>query len=320
MDIIGRHVSQLTGYAPTVPTPFDRRDDIDRAAFEDVCRRQVEAGATALVVCGTTGESPTLSADEHAALITIAVGVARGRIPVIAGAGSNSTARAIELTATAEACGADAVLSVVPYYNKPTQAGLCAHFRSIAQSTGLPIILYDVPSRTVCGLADETIARLREVPQIIGLKDATGDVTRPARLRPVVGPEFRLLSGDDATAPIFFAQGGHGCVSVASNVAPGLCRRLFLAHRQAQAGEVRRLGVPLAQLTRILFCRPNPVPLKYALSLLGLMSPNVRLPLVELSPQTKAEVAGVLAELCEGIGEYMVGTMSSRAAERRVAM
>jgi 4-hydroxy-tetrahydrodipicolinate synthase len=319
MDIIGRHVSQLTGYAPALPTPFDRRDDIDRAAFENICRLQVEAGATALVVCGTTGESPTLSAAEHATLITIAVGVVRGRIPVIAGAGSNSTARAIELTRTAEACGADAVLSVVPYYNKPTQAGMCAHFRAIAQSTGLPVILYDVPSRTACGLADETIARLRDVPQIIGLKDATGDVTRPARLRPLVGPEFRLLSGDDATAPIFFMLGGNGCISVASNVAPGLCRRLFLAHRQGQSDEVRRLSLPLAELTRILFCKPSPVPLKYALSLLGLMSQSVRLPMVELSPQTKAEVAAALAELCETNGQYMIGTMPCRSAERRAA-
>ena len=317
MDIVGRHVSQLTGYAPAVPTPFGRRDDIDRAAFENLCRLQVEAGATALVVCGTTGELPTLSVAEHATLITIAVGVARGRIPVIAGAGSNSTARAIDLTRTAEACGADAVLSVVPYYNKPTQAGMHAHFRSIAQCTGLPIILYDVPSRTACGLADETIARLREVPQIVGLKDATGDVTRPARLRPSVGTEFRLFSGDDATAPIFFTQGGNGCISVTSNVAPGLCRRLFLAHRQDQTDEVRRLSLPLAQLTRILFCKPNPVPLKYVLSLLGLMAQDVRLPLVELSPRTKAEVADALREFGEGSSEYMIGTVSWHPAERR---
>ena len=317
MDGIGRHVSQLTGYAPALPTPFDRRDDIDRVAFEDLCRRHVEAGATALVVCEATGESPTLSAAEHATLITIAVGVARGRVPVIAGAGSNSTARAIELSRTAEACGADAVLSVVPYYNKPIQAGICAHFRSIAQSTGLPLILYDVPSRTACGLADETIARLREVPRIMGLKDATGDVTRPARLRPLVGPEFRLLSGDDATAPIFFAQGGDGCISVASNVAPDLCRRLFLADQRDQIDEVRRLSLPLAQLTRILFCKPSPVPLKYALSLFGLMSQNVRLPLVELSPQSKAEVADALAELYERAGEYLIGTMSGCSADRR---
>jgi 4-hydroxy-tetrahydrodipicolinate synthase len=193
---------------------------------------------------------------------------------------------------------------------------MCAHFSSIAQSTALPVILYDVPSRTACGLADETIVRLRDVPQIIGLKDATGDVTRPARLRPLVGSEFRLLSGDDATAPIFFAQGGNGCISVTSNVAPGLCRRLFLAHRQGQTNEVRRLSLPLVQLTRTLFCKPNPVPLKYALSLLGLMLQNVRLPLVELSPQTKTEVADALAELCEGNGEYMVGTTPCRSAKR----
>jgi 4-hydroxy-tetrahydrodipicolinate synthase len=317
MDIIGRPVSQLTGYAPAIPTPFDRRNDIDREAFENVCRLQVEAGAAALVVCGTTGELPTLSAEEYATLIAIAVGVARERIPVIAGAGSNSTVRAIDLTRTAEARGADAVLSVVPYYNKPTQAGMCAHFRSIAQSTGLPIILCDVPSRTACGLADEAIARLCELPQIIGLKDATGDVTRPARLRPTVGPEFRLLSGDDATAPSFFVQGGNGCISVASNVAPSLCRRLYLAHRQQQSDEVQRLNVPLAELTRILFCKPNPVPLKYALSLLGLMLQNVRLPLVELSSQTKAEVSDGLTELRGVIGEYMVGTMSHRPPERR---
>jgi 4-hydroxy-tetrahydrodipicolinate synthase len=316
MDIIGRHVSQLTGYAPAVPTPFDCRDGIDRAAFENVCRLQVAAGAAALVVCGTTGESPTLTAAEHAALIKIAVGVAGGRIPVIAGAGSNSTARAIDLSRTAEACEADAVLSVVPYYNKPTQAGMYAHFRSIAQSSGLPIILYDVPSRTACGLADETIARLRELPQIIGLKDATGDVTRPLRLRPLVGPEFRLLSGDDATAPIFFAQGGNGCISVASNVAPGLCRRLFLAHRQQQTDELQRLSLPLAELTRILFCKPSPVPVKYALSLLGLMSQNVRLPLVDLSPQTKAEVADALAKFWEGSDERVIGTMPCRSPER----
>ena len=185
---------------------------------------------------------------------------------MIAGAGSNSTAHAIELTKDAEALGADAILSVVPYYNKPTQAGLYAHFRAIAQSTGLPIILYDVPSRTVCGLADETIARLAEMPQIIGLKDATGDVTRPARLRSLVGADFRLLSGDDATALAFLALGGHGCISVTSNVAPGLCRNMFLECKQGQMSRAQRLAVPFAQLTAALFRESNPAPLKYALS------------------------------------------------------
>src|SRR5450756_590321 len=218
MATIGRHVSKLSGYAPALPTPFGDDGNVDVAAFEQFCDRQIRAGATALVVCGTTGEAPTLRSAEHATLIQIAVAVARGRVPVIAGAGSNSTAHAIELTKDAESAGADAILSVVPYYNKPIQRGLYAHFPAIAQSTGLPIILYDVPSRTACGLADETVARLAEIPQVIGLKDATGDVTRPPRLRSLVGPDFRLLTGDDATALAFLAQGGHGCISVTSNL------------------------------------------------------------------------------------------------------
>jgi 4-hydroxy-tetrahydrodipicolinate synthase len=162
MTVVGRDVSRLSGYAPALPTPFDEDGDVDRAAFEQFCHRQIQHGATGLVVCGTTGEAPTLSPAEHGTLIRIAVGAASGRIPVIAGAGSNSTAHAIELSKDAEALGADAILSVVPYYNKPTQAGLYAHFRAIAQSSGLPVILYDVPSRTACRLADETVVRLAE--------------------------------------------------------------------------------------------------------------------------------------------------------------
>ncbi len=310
---LGRHVSRLSGFAPAVPTPFDESGAIDRAAFERFCDRQIDEGATALVVCGTTGEAPTLSPDEHAELVRLAVGIARGRIPVIAGAGSNSTAHAIELSKDAEALGADAILSVVPYYNKPTQAGLYAHFRAIAESTALPIILYDVPSRTVCGLADETIARLAEMPQIIGLKDATGDITRPARLRSLVGADFRLLSGDDATALAFLAQGGNGCISVTSNVAPGLCRNMFLECKQGQMSRAQRLAVPFAQLTAALFRESNPAPLKYALSLLGLMSPKVRLPLVELTNPTKAELTGILAQVCDGYSVSMIGKICGPA-------
>jgi 4-hydroxy-tetrahydrodipicolinate synthase len=309
MDIIGRHVSELSGYAPALPTPFDDEGNIDGAAFERFCDRQIQEGATALVVCGTTGEAPTLSPAEHRALIRIAVDVAHGRIPVIAGAGSNSTAHAMELTKDAEALGADAILSVVPYYNKPTQAGLFAHFRAVAQSSGLPIILYDVPSRTACSLADETVVRLAEMPQFVALKDATGDVTRPARLRLHVRPDFRLLSGDDATAPAFLAQGGNGCISVTSNVAPGLCRSMFLACKQGQAAKAQWFANPIAQLTYALFREPNPVPLKYALSLLGLMSPKVRLPLVELADRAKAEVAAVMSKLCDENAEHLIGRM-----------
>ena len=310
----------MSGYAPALPTPFDDDGEVDSGAFEQFCDRQIEEGATALVVCGTTGEAPTLSPAEHRTLIRIAVGVSRGRIPVIAGAGSNSTAHAIELTRYAEARGADAILSIVPYYNKPTQTGLLEHFKAIAQSTGLPIILYDVPCRTACSLADETVVRLAENPQFVGLKDATGDITRPARLRSLVGKDFRLLSGDDATAFAFFAQGGNGCISVTSNVAPGLCRNMFLACKQGQIVRAQRLSSEIAPLTSALFRESNPVPLKYALSLLGLMSPKVRLPLVELTEQTKAELAVVVAQICDANPEHVVTKKPAPAHSYRTAI
>jgi 4-hydroxy-tetrahydrodipicolinate synthase len=264
---IGRHICKLAGYAPALPTPFDENDAIN------ACELQISNGATALVVGGTTGEAPNLSREEHGKLLRIATGVSRGRVPIIAEAGSNSTQYAIELTKDAEASGADAILSVVPYYNRPTQPGLYAHFSEIAASTGLPIILYDVPTRTACSLADETVARLAELPQIAGLKDATGDPSRIAPLRILVGTDFRLLSGDDATALAFVAQGGDGCISVTSNVAPGLCRDMFLTLRQGQITRAQRLSHPIAQLTAALFRETNPAPVKFALSLFGLMTP-----------------------------------------------
>ncbi len=320
MSMIGRHVSKLSGYAPALPTPFDGNDRVDGDAFERLCDLQIKSGATALVVCGTTGEAPNLSVIQQRQLVQIAVDVSRGRVPVIAGAGSNATEHAIELTKDAEAHGADAILSVVPYYNRPTQAGLYAHFRTIAALTCLPIILYDVPSRTGCALADETIARLAEISHIIGLKDASGDITRPARLRPLVGSDFRLLSGDDATALGFLANGGDGCISVTSNVAPALCRNMYLAWRQAQSARALRLSRVVGQLTAALFLESNPAPLKYALSLLGLTSPRVRLPLVELSPQAKEQVSDVLMQLCDGYAGSMIGNVGDRPRERQNAL
>jgi 4-hydroxy-tetrahydrodipicolinate synthase len=320
MPAIGRHVAKLSGYAPALPTPFDDNGDVDGEAFERLCDLQITDGATALVVCGTTGEASTLTSAEQGELIRIAVGVSCGRVPVIAGAGANATDHAIALTKDAEAAGADAVLSVVPYYNKPTQAGLYAHFREIAVSTGLPVILYDVPSRTACGLADATIARLAELPRIIGLKDASGDVTRPARLRTLVGPDFRLLSGDDALGLAFLAQGGDGCISVTSNVAPGLCRSMFLAWRQGPVARAQRLARPIAQLTAALFCETNPVALKYTLSLFGLMSPRVRLPLVELSDQYKPGIAAILGELCDTYPQAMIAGIGDPIRASRRAM
>jgi 4-hydroxy-tetrahydrodipicolinate synthase len=321
MPTISQHISKLTGYAPALPTPFDRDNGLDTNAFERLCDRQIEMGATALVVCGTTGEAPTLRPAEHHSLVRIAVDVARGRVPVLAGAGNNATAHAIELTRDAEAASADAILSVVPYYNKPTQAGIYAHFHAIAQSTGLPIILYDVPSRTICSLADDTVVRLAEIPNIIGLKDATGDIARPARLRARLGAVFRLLSGDDATALAFVAQGGDGCISVTSNVAPVLCRSMFLACRQGQLVKAQQLAVQVAQLTEALFLETNPVPVKYALSALGLMSSKVRLPLVELTDRSCALISAILMKLCEIYPEYMTAGVAElgQSSHRAVA-
>jgi 4-hydroxy-tetrahydrodipicolinate synthase len=319
MPKTARHFPCLSGYAPALPTPFDDAGELDLPALERLCHRQIEAGATALVVCGTTGEAPTLSRAEHDSVVRIAVQASHGRIPVIAGAGSNSTSQAIELSRDAEAAGADAVLSVVPYYNKPTQAGMYAHFRAIVESIGPPTMLYDVPARTVSGLADETVARLAELPQCIGLKDATGDVSRPLRLRSMVGSEFRLLSGDDATALGFIAGGGDGCISVTSNVAPGLCRQMHSAWTQGQIAHVQRLAAVVARLAAVLSRESDPSPVKYALSLMNLISPRVRLPLVALNSETKAEIARVLEHISAKYSDYLIGdVMEARNSRQRV--
>lgn len=288
----------LAGYIPDLPTPFDEDDRIDLAAFAKLCERQIEAGVRAIVVGETAGEAATLTPAEHDTIIRAAVEIARGRIRVIAGAGSNSTSQAIELTRRAEAAGADAVLSVVPYYNKPMQAGIDAHFRTIADSTALPIILHDIPSRTLRELADETLARLAASRRFIGLRDATGDIARPLRLRSLLPPSFRLLSGDDATALAFVANGGDGCISTVANVAPGLCQAIFSSCRQERLQSARYLQSRLAPLTAAL-ARESPAALKYALCLLGFMSPTTRLPIVELSDAAKDEVASAIA----GIGD-----------------
>jgi 4-hydroxy-tetrahydrodipicolinate synthase len=286
----------LAGYIPDLPTPFDARDEIDLAAFAKLCERQIEAGVSAIVVGETAGEAATLTPAEHDTLVRAAVGIARRRVSVIAGAGSNSTSQAIEWTGHAEAAGADAVLSVVPYYNKPMQSGIHAHFCAIAASTALPIILHDIPSRTVRGLSDETIAQLAESKQFIGLRDATGDVTRPLRLRSRLPSGFRLLSGDDATALAFIASGGDGCVSLTSNVAPELCQAMFSSCRQGQLSHAGYLQGRLAPVTAAL-ADESPAALKYALSLLGLMAPDTRLPIVALAGPAKAALARAIAEI-----------------------
>jgi 4-hydroxy-tetrahydrodipicolinate synthase len=313
---IGRHVAKLTGYAPELPTPFDGRGCICDAAFERLCELQIENGATALVVGGATGESANLTHDEHARLIRIAANVSGKQVPVIADAGSNATAHAIELTKEAEINGADAILSVTPYYNKPTQEGLNLHFAAIASSTSLPIFLHDAPARCGREIADETIARLAELPQIIGLMDSSGDTSRLARLRPLVGPDFRLLSGDDATAHGFMAQGGDGCISVISNIAPGLCRDAFLAWRQGNTSKATRLAHSLGELVATLYVEPSPGPLKYAMSLLGLISSAMRSPLVEPGEQARTSIASTLIRFNEYAGA-LIGTLGAVPVQAR---
>jgi 4-hydroxy-tetrahydrodipicolinate synthase len=303
--------SWLRGYIPDLPTPFDSIHEVDLDSFRQLCERQIAAGATALVVGELTGEDSTLTVAEHSALVRAAVQTARGRAAVIAGVGSSSTRHTIELAKQAEAHGAEAVMCVVPYYNKPTQSGICAHFFAVADSTRLPIVLHDVPSRTVRELSDDSVAELARSPQFFGLRDASGDITRPLRLRSLVRPGFRLLSGDDATAPAFLVHGGDGCISTTSNVVPDLCQQLYRSCRQGELKAARGLAAQLGYLTAALSCEPTPAPLKYALSVLGLMSPRIRLPLVEISNESKADVAVAMETLCEQSGVRLVGPIPS---------
>jgi 4-hydroxy-tetrahydrodipicolinate synthase len=280
----------LGGFIADLPTPFDDDDRIDWPAFEMLCEHQIRSGATALVVGETMGEASTLSREEHEEIVAAAVGIARGRITVIAGAGSNSTSQAIELTSEAEAAGADAVLSVVPYYNKPMQSGILAHFQAIAASTALPIILHDVPSRTAREMNDDTIIRLSESKQFIGLKESSGSVARLFRLRSALPPAFRMLSGDDASAMAYLASGGDGCISVVANLYPDLCR---VIHEGCATGNLRgsrNLSGRIAALGSLL-AKDSPVAaLKYGMSVLGFMRSMVRLPLVELGRDARRKI------------------------------
>ncbi|MGB7122271.1 MAG: 4-hydroxy-tetrahydrodipicolinate synthase [Bradyrhizobium sp.] len=286
----------LSGCIPDLPTPFNAAGEVDLTAFAGLCARQIKAGVSAILVGETTGEFSTLTSAELDAIIRTAASTARGRVRVIAGAGSNSTSEAVERARCAELAGADAILSVVPYYNKPMQAGIDAHFRAVANSTALPVVLHDIPARTIRELADNTLLKLSESPQFIGLMDSTGDLLRPARLRPMLPGRFRLLSGDDATAFAFLASGGDGCISIASNIAPFMCRGIFSSYRKGRMQSAQQLQqrlLPLASLT----AKENPAAVKYALSLFGLMRADTRLPLAGLSDQAKAAVADAIAAI-----------------------
>ena len=280
----------LRGSITALITPF-RDGTVDEKAFANLVDWQIREGTHGLVPVGTTGESPTVSHEEHRRVIQICVEVADKRVPVVAGAGSNSTDEAISLARFAEDTGADAILSVVPYYNRPNQEGLFQHFSAIARSTGLPIILYSVPSRTVVDLQVDTISRLREAhSNIVGVKDATANMERATMQRVLLGDDFILLSGEDMTALGFNAHGGDGCISVTSNVAPKLCSLFQNACQQGNYVEARALQEKLVHLHKNLFIEPNPQGVKYAAARLNLCRNELRLPLVPVNKSTEVAI------------------------------
>lgn len=297
----------ITGSIVALATPMSPVSQaVDYPALGRLVDWHIEQGSSALVAVGTTGESPTLAVDEHLEVIRFCVRQAAGRIPVIAGTGANSTAEAIELTEGARATGADACLLVVPYYNKPTQEGLYLHHRAVAEAVAIPQILYNVPSRTACDMQPETVLRLAEVANIVGIKEATGDLDRARRLIEAVPPGFAVYSGDDATAMELILLGGQGNVSVTANVAPGLMAQLCAA---ALAGDRRRaemLNQRLEPLNRALFLEANPIPVKWALARMGRIAEAIRLPLTPLSVDLRQAVCAAMVAagaLVENPGE-----------------
>ena len=284
----------IKGSLVALITPF-KNGRVDEKAFQSLVEWQVKEGTHGLVPCGTTGESPTLSHEEHRRVVELCIEAAGRRVPVIAGTGSNSTEEAISLTRHAKVAGADAALIVSPYYNKPTQEGLYQHFKAIAEAVDLPIVVYNIPPRCIVDISVETMARLAKLPNIIGVKEATGDVTRFTRHRRVIGKDFTQLSGDDALALAQMAHGGVGCISVTANIAP---RQLSEFQNACLAGDftrARTIHDRFAPLHEALFIETSPAPIKYAASLLGKCEPTVRLPLVEPQEATKQRVREAMA-------------------------
>ena len=270
-------------------TPFDD-GRIDERAFGDFVEWQISEGTHGLVSCGTTGESPTLSHPEHRQVTELCVEVARGRVPVLAGTGSNSTEEAISLTRHAKECGADAALVVTPYYNKPTQEGLYRHFEAINDAVDIPVLIYNIPGRSVVDMTVETMARCANLPNVVGVKDASNSATRPLETRIACGEGFVQLSGEDAAVLALLVEGGHGCISVTANVAPRLCSQMHTSWRDGDAKAALAVQQRLMPLHEALFAETSPGPVKYAASLLGKCSPEVRLPLVEPTRETKDKV------------------------------
>jgi 4-hydroxy-tetrahydrodipicolinate synthase len=285
--------TNFRGSFTALVTPF-KAGKLDEEGFRRFVNWQIEEGTNGLVPVGTTGESPTLSHDEHNKVVEWCIAEAKGRVPVIAGAGSNSTREAVELSRHAEKAGADAVLVVTPYYNKPTQEGMYQHFKAINDAIGIPIIIYNIPPRSVIDMSVDTMKRLYELKNIAGVKDATASMVRVSQQRAALGEGFNQLSGEDATALGFNAHGGHGCISVTSNVAPRLCAEFQAACLRGDYAAALALQDKLMPLHMNLFIETNPSPVKYALSLIGKMSDDVRLPMVPVSDPTKAAVREAL--------------------------
>lgn len=287
--------SLFKGAIPALITPF-KNGKVDEAAFKNLVERQIAAGVHGLVPVGTTGETATLSHDEHKRVVEMCVEVAAGRVPVIAGAGSNSTEEAIELVSHAKTIGADAALVVTPYYNRPSQEGLYRHYEAINNAVELPVLVYNVPSRTAGDISNETLERLSKLPNIIGVKDATGDLTRASVQRITCGDQWVLLSGDDPTSLGYVAHGGHGCVSVTANVAPEAYAAFMSAAIAGDFPAALYWQDRLVRLHKALFLDASPAPTKFALSVLGLCEPDVRLPIAPCSDAVKPAILSAMRE------------------------
>ena len=290
-------MTTITGSLVAIITPMHEDGSLDLPGLRKLVDYHVQEGTNAIVVVGTTGESPTVDVEEHHQLIKVVVEQAAGRIPVIAGTGANSTSEAIEMSSYAKAMGADASLSVVPYYNKPTQEGLYRHFKTIAEAVDIPVILYNVPGRTVADMSNETTLRLAQIPNIVGIKDATGNFDRGCELIARAPKDFAIYSGDDATAVSLLLMGGKGNISVVANVAPRMMREMCAAAMAGDLVKARELHFRMLGLHRHLFCEANPIPVKWACQQLGLISEGgIRLPLSPLSPECHDRVRGALRQ------------------------
>lgn len=276
-------------------TPFEN-GNVDEKAFQKFVDWQINEGTDGVVPCGTTGESPTLNHEEHKRVTELCIEVAKGRAHVMAGAGSNSTAEAVELAKHAEKAGADALLVVTPYYNKPTQAGLYAHYKAINDAVSTPIFIYNIPGRSIVDMSMETMSDLSKLANIVGVKDATSDLARPIRTKKVIGADFCQLSGEDATAIPFLAAGGHGCISVTANIAPRLCSQQHKAWNTGNVDRAMEIQDQLIVVHEAMFCESSPGPVKHAAERLGLCSAELRMPLCEISDSSKAQVDAALRD------------------------